>query len=628
MTSTFAGLEIGKRGVMAHENALQVTGHNLSNASTDGYSRQRIELGAMEPVYLPGLNREETPGQIGQGVVVSRIERIRDELLDKRIVAQAGGEGYWGARDPYIRQMEQLYLEVGENSIRSKMDAFWDGWQELANKPADMAGRSALLRRGETLMDGIHERFKGLKTLQKMANEDITLTVDRVNELSRQIAGLNRDIQRIEAQGDRPNDLYDRRDLLTDELSSIIDITVERRDSDEYMIHTKGMILVQGKIGRQFEITSGINTDGYGRITWSDTQEVFAPSEKSGSLSALLELRDGTIKSEIQSLDNMTMNFIDLVNESHRPGYGINGKTGLDFFTEAHFTTNVSGNYDRNGDGEFDSSYIFRINGYNELQENAQIGIEGVITLSASNPANPNETATIPYYPEDTVAELIQRINNAGADVNVRINHEGRLSLKGTPSGNEANPDFVIRRIEDSGMFLADYAGVLQRGQVYDWNQADAVNALAGEAPVFSTAPVANPSAWIDINAAIKSDITSIASGYGENGRPANPGNGDAAQKIASIRNNIVMVGLFGTFDDYFADATGRIGMLGEQAGRATETQNQIMKHLRDMRQSISGVNMDEELSNMIKYQHGYQAAARFVTTVNSMLDVLMRMGA
>jgi flagellar hook-associated protein 1 FlgK len=216
-----------------------------------------------------------------------------------------------------------------------------------------------------------------------------------------------------------------------------------------------------------------------------------------------------------------------------------------------------------------------------------------------------------------------------------RLNRDGRLSLKGTITRNSstvdgapAAPDFVIRHIEDSGMFLADYAGVLERGQVYDWAQADAINALAGDTDQFSTAPVAHPSAWVDINGVLKTELASIASGYGLNGRPANPGNGDAAQAIASIRNNIVMVGRLGTFDDYFADATGRIGMMGEQSERALETQNQIMKRLHELRQSVAGVNMDEELSNMIKYQHGYQAAARFVTTVNSMLEVLMRMGA
>ncbi|MDR3337779.1 MAG: flagellar hook-associated protein FlgK, partial [Treponema sp.] len=621
MTSTFQGIEIGKRGVTAHQQALNITGHNLSNASKEGYSRQRVEMSAFEPIYLPGLNREETPGQIGQGTIISRIERLRDQLLDKRIIAQAGGEGYWTTRDPYVRMMEQAYLEVGGASIRGKMDAFWDSWQELSIYPADMAGRTSVLERGKTLIDGIHERFKAFKGLQDMVEEDIQLTVKRVNNLSREIAGLNRDIQRIEAQGDNPNDLLDRRDLLVDRLSSIIDVTVDNRDPNEFMVHTAGFILVQGQIGRQFDLAPGAENDGYSRITWQDTGDDAHFSD--GSLSALLDLRDKTIQDEIQNLDNMAMNFIDLVNEVHREGYGINGLTGQDFFTEHPFVTNVNGNYDRDGDGEYDSSYIFRMNGANVLESKAQIGLEGRITLSGAS-----GNVQVPYYPTDTVQDLLSRINNSGAEVVARLNRDGMLSLKGTPAEGSiapgGNPDFVIRHVEDSGHFLAGYAGLLAGSgpeAAYDWGGPDAAAALQGGAQSWAVAPTAHPSGWIEVNPALLKDPTSVASGFGENGRPANPGNGEAALAIAAIRNTAVMVGRLGTFDDYFADSVGRIGMLGEQSREALETQNLIMKQLKDMRESVSGVNMDEELAAMIKYQHGYNAAARFITTVNQLYD-------
>jgi flagellar hook-associated protein 1 FlgK len=628
MTSTFMGLEIGKRGVSAHEQALRVTGHNLTNSSTEGYSRQRIEFETFEPIYMPGLNREETPGQLGQGLVVSRISRVRDELLDSQIAAGGGGEGYWEARDPYIRQLDRLYMEVGDNSLRAKMDAFWDGWQEMANHPSSMAPRTALLERGQSLVDGIHHRFDNLKTLQAKADADIRLTVRRINDISKQISGLNKSIQQIEAQGDLPNDLYDRRDLLVDELSKIIGITVDRRDPDEFMIHHGGRVLVQGGIGRQFTMDSGIDSEGYARITWQDTGDLLEPARESGSLAALLEMRDETLNNEIRGLDNLAMNFVDLVNEAHRPGYGIDGKTGLEFFTERHFVTNEQGNYDRNGDGDYDSSYIFRINGTNRLEERSQIGLEGTITLSAAGEAG--SAVQIPYYAEDTVADLITRVNNSGAEVTARLNRDGVLSFKGTVSQNRENPDFVIRHIEDSGRFLEGYAGVLAASGpegAFDWGAPDAVNALAGNAMSYSTAPVAHPSGWLEINGTLKSSPSSIASGYGENGRAANPGNGEAALAIAGIRNTRVMVGNLATFDDYFADAAGKIGILHEQSIMELETHNQMMKQLLDARTSISGVNIDEELSNMIKYQHGYAASARFMSTVNSMLDIVVRLG-
>ncbi|MCL2834597.1 MAG: flagellar hook-associated protein FlgK [Treponema sp.] len=631
MTSTFMPIEIGKRAVDAHQQAINTAGHNLSNINTPGYSRQRVEFTAYDPIYLPGLNREETPGQIGQGTVTARIERVRDELLDKRVIAQAGGEGYWTARDPYIRELENVYLEPGDNSVRSKMDQFWDSWQELSLHPADNAPRMSVIERGKTLVDGINERYTSLKNLQDQTEEDVRMTVARVNDLTRQIAAVNEDIQKVKAQGDSPNDLMDRRDLLTDQLSSIVSITVDQRDPDEYLLHTGGVILVQGRIGRQLDLVK--NTDnGYSDIVWNDTREnlEFTNGDHNGSLGALVDLRDNTIKSEIQTLDNMTMNFIGLVNEVHQKGYGINGRTGLDFFSEYPFVTNVNGNYDRSGNGEFDSSYIFSVSGKNTLENQAQIGLEGNITLSAADGLR-----QVPYFPTDTVADVITRINNSGSEVTARLNSDGYLTMKATPAdsvsaGGRENPDFVIRHIEDSGQFLTGYAGLLRdsgAAGAYSWDRADAVTSLRGDPTDWQVAPIAHPSGWIQVNQAIIQDPGSVAAGFGENGRPANPGNGDAALAIASIRNSEVMVGQFRTFDDYFADSVGRIGLLGEQSGRALETQNLIMKQLEDMRQSVSGVNMDEELANLLKYTHGYNAAARFITTINQMFDTLIRMG-
>jgi len=628
MTSTFMGLEIGRKGVQAHQRALTTVGHNLDNVNTPGYSRQRVEMSAFDPIFLPGLNRAETPGQIGQGVSVERIERVRDELLDRRIVAQASGEGFWTVRDRYIREMEQMYLETGLNSVRSKMDNFWDGWQELSHHASNTEFRNAVVQRGKTLIDGIHNHFHGLSRLQTQVNDDIEITVSRVNDLSRQIAALNGDIQRIKAMGDNPNDLMDRRDLLVDQMSSIIDITVTQTDPDEFMVHTSGHVLVQGQNGRQFDLRKDVDAESFAFIYWRDTGSEMVFSR--GSLGALMELRDVTIEREIKNLDNMTMNFTDLVNEIHRSAYGANGTTGINFFSEHPFVLNVSGNYDRSGDGIFDSTYIYRINGQNALEGQAQPGFEGVITLSASN-----RQVEIPYYSTDTVNDIVTRINNSGAEVVARLNRDGVLSLKATPAelvdGQRVNPDFVIRHIEDSGHFLTGYAGILNESGAagaFTWETADAVTSLRGGPESYAVAPISHPSGWIEVNPALLRDPTSVAAGFGENGRPANPGNGDAAQAIASIRNNQIMVGNFATFDDYFANSIGNIALMGEQSGRSLATENQIMKYLRDWRQSISGVNIDEELANMVRYQHGYNAAARFITTVNSMLDTLInRMG-
>jgi flagellar hook-associated protein 1 FlgK len=618
------GIEIGKRSLGAFQQALVTTGHNLNNAATEGYSRQTVEIATFDPLYVPQANREEVPGQIGQGSTVTSVKRIRDELLDGRIVAQEADVGYWNTRDRYVAMLEAIYTEPADTSIRTQVDMFWDSWQELSLRPDDLAARQAVIERGNTLVDSIKERYRQLESMRTMVDQDIRTTVEQVNDIVAQIAELNEQIEKAEALGDDPNDLYDRRDLLTERLGALIPITVEGRDPDEFQIHTGGQVVVQGKQARRFSAVGDAANDGLAKVVWADTgsDAVFL----GGTLGALVELRDVDIRDEIRTLDTLALTFTDLVNENHRDGYGLNGQTGLDFFQQYPAIDNIAGNYDRDGDGAYDSSYVYRFSGENRLEAQAQVGIAGVITLSG-----PAGDVQVPYYPTDTVADVVARINNSGAEVTARLDREGKLELRGTTASEKGNPDFVIRRVEDSGEFLAGYAGLLRESGpagAYDWGGADAVLALRGGGVDYTVAPLSHPSAWVGVSARIANDPSAVAAGFGQNGAPADSGDGSAAIAIASLRNQPVMVGGPRTFDDFFAESVARMGLKGEQAQRNAETQAQIAKDMRDMRSAISGVNIDEELANMIKFQHGYAAAAKFIQHFDQMLDTIInRMG-
>jgi flagellar hook-associated protein 1 FlgK len=629
LQSTFAGIELGKRSLNAHNQALNTIGHNLANASAEGYSRQRVQLAATDPLYAPDLTREETPGQIGQGVSIQRIERVKDDLLEGRIVSESGLEGYWGTRDRYILQLEQIHNEPSESSVRTQMDKFWDSWQELSLRPSDGAAREAVLSRGDALTGSIRDRYRRLSDFRSVVDGDIRGTVVQVNGLAREIAAVNLEIQKSKAIGDNPNDLMDRRDVLVEKLGHLVPVTVDQRDSDEFMVHVDGLVLVQGKIARGFDLQR-TDEEGYATPSWKDTG--LPASIKGGTLGALLELRDGDAKKELQTLDTMALSFSDLVNETHKAGFGANGKTGLDFFKQWPFVNNVAGNYDRNGDGEFDSTYVYRMTGANALAAQEQIGLAGTIRLSSAGGVNGAGAVTdIAYNPTDTVADLVSRINHAGAEVTARLTRDGKLELRATPAATAGDPSFVVRHVEDSGQFLVGYSGLLRGagpGGAYDWGRADATASLRQEGAEFAVAPIAHPSGWLEVASEIKSDPGSIAAGFGENGKPAGAGDGSAALAIAALRAQSVMVGSLRTFDDHFAEAVARVGLSGERAASASATHDRIGKELRDLRQSMSGVNMDEELANMIKFQHGYEAAAKFVTKVDSMLDTIInRMG-
>ncbi|MFW5842911.1 MAG: flagellar basal body rod C-terminal domain-containing protein, partial [Spirochaetota bacterium] len=360
------------------------------------------------------------------------------------------------------------------------------------------------------------------------------------------------------------------------------------------------------------------------RVVWSYSGE--EAEFRGGKVFSLLEIRDVDVRREIQKLDNLAVNFTNLVNEVHTSGYGLNESTGNRFFVEHPFVIDALGNYDRNGDGGFDSTYLFRVTGANELQAEAQIGIAGTMTL-----AGPNDRTTVEYFPTDTVRDVLDRINNSSAEVVARLDRNGHLSLKGTPASNTENPDFVLRYMEDSGQFLVGYAGILPgtgAENAYNWDQANAALIFPSNETTFEVAPIMHPSGWIAVNPDIAEEPASIVASYGVGDRPGRPGDGRAALDIAALRNQPVMVGQIQTFDDYFSETVAEIGLKGEEAELALRTQNAIMKDLRDTRASISGVNIDEELAQMIKFQHGYNAAARFVTQVDRMLDTIInRMG-
>lgn len=622
MGSTFSGIELGKRSIMANTDAITTAGHNISNADTEGYSRQRVQMKEFDPLYRPDLEREERAGMIGQGVSVQTIERIRDEMLDGRITEQQHLETYWETRSNYYTMIEQIYNEPQDVSIRSNMDKFWESWQELSVHPESHAARQAVVTRGENLTDSIKTKWEGLSGIGKLINGDIEATVKQVNSFSKQIAALNGEIVKSRAMGDNPNDLLDRRDLLVDKLSKLVNITTDTRDADEFLVHVGGQVLVQGGISREFELETVVDNNGYSKLVWADTQN--DASISGGKLGALIELRDVDIRNEIQSLNTMTMNFSDLVNDIHRNAYGANKVTGLDFFTQHSFVENINGNFDRNGDGIADHSYIFRFTGTTKLNPQEQIGLEGTMTLSG-----PSGNVQVAYYPTDTVETVINRINDSNGEVKAYLDRNSNLVLKATTAAAMENPDFVIRHVEDSGFFLTGYSGILRNSGeagAYDFATSDAVNALAQAQ--FSVSPVLNPAGYIEVNSAIRNDVQSVAAAFMDNSGNVNAGDARAAIEIASVRNTKVMIGHERTFDDYFADSVTNVGLKGEQAETNFNSQVAVMNDLRSMRDSISGVNIDEELSEIIKFQHGYNAAAKFISVWDSLIDtVINRLG-
>jgi len=628
MTSTFHGIEMGKRSLITHTQALNTTGHNLNNLNTEGYSRQEIHMQTYPPLYMPDLTRAELPGQLGQGVITANIKRVRDLLIDNRLIFEHKDLGYYEVLNKYIHQMELVYAEPSTlndqgmvNTLRTALNEFMSSWENLSNQPDELAARIELVEKANVLSNSIRHHFEQFTDIRNNVDMEVQDKVTELNQLAQKIAHLNDQILRVEAMKDNPNDLYDKRDLLIDRLSKLADIQISREDKDELILYIGGRMLVQGQKYEQLELVPQADNDGYVDIYWRDGEKV---ALRGGELAGLIDLRDTHLYYEIKKIDSFAANVTDLVNEIHRDGFGINGKTGNNFFVEFPFMTDPLGNFDRNRDGVDDSTYLFRISGSNKLDANDKVGIQGQINING---------VTIDYYATDTVFDIITKINQSDARVNAFLNPQGKLTIKADYQLNNETPDFIIQHLEDNGLFLTGYAGILQaNGQegAYDWQAINQVNNLTADSQ-WAVAPLTHPSAYMKVEDLILNDIGYIAaaSGIDSNGdgiKDISNGVGDSSNslRIASLKHSKVMVGMSLTFDQYFESIITDIGTKGNLAEKGFKAAEVIVNNLENIRKSISGVNIDEEFANLIKFQHGYNATARIISTMDKMIETLI----
>jgi flagellar hook-associated protein 1 FlgK len=218
--STFLGLETALRGLIAGQNSINTTGHNISNADTVGYSRQTAEL-ATTPAFS-----QVGSGQLGTGVTVVQYQRIRDSFLDLQLRAQTMRQGSSQAQQSGLSQIDQALNEPSDTGLSSLLGKYWAAWQSVANQPSDMATRQALVQSSASLANGINTLAGELTTVQSQTQQQETLTLNQVNSVGQQIASLNQSIQAAELGGQQPNDLLDKRDVLIDQLSSLGNTTV------------------------------------------------------------------------------------------------------------------------------------------------------------------------------------------------------------------------------------------------------------------------------------------------------------------------------------------------------------------------------------------------------------------
>ena len=631
MGSTFSTLEIGKRGLAAHQRALQTTGHNISNADNKDYARRRVVLDTADPIYSASLNRANVAGQIGQGSVVSAIERIRDHFLDDRMIETSSLKGFWKTKDQYLNRLEIVYSEPVGTSIRTMMDDFWQSFEELANFPENFAHREVVKEKAIGLQNRVQDTFRKLFQIKSQSNEELISKANLLNVKSENIRTLNERIAKLEALGDNPNDLYDKRDKLIEDLSSMADISTGRNDENEFMVFIEQQILVQGEKANKILLQPNANKEGMTDLYWESTgNEV---KFVKGEIQSLFDIRDRVLTRHMSNLDALALNVMDSINEIHQDGFGINATTNQDFFDIKRLSNNASGGFDEDGDGVNELTTIFRITGKQTLEGNNPIGINGVLTFHT--PDNNETEIKVGYSEKDTVNEVIKRINDSKTGVVAYLNHDKQLSIKATTSLDEPKRDFMIRHLEDSGEFLVGFSGILSASGIagsFNYNRANEINKLQANDQDISFTPYYHISSNFKVSENIVNNVANIAAARGKDIGGTGDYNTANGQKdgsnalliAAALKNNPVMVDYSENFSDFYTAVISELGTARREAKLEFEIQEDVAAELDNLRQSVMGVNLDEEMSNMVQFQHSYNASARMITTFNQMLDIII----
>lgn len=631
MGSTFSGLEVGKRGLSTHQQALHTLGHNISNADNKAYARQRVQMTTADPLYDPALNRAKVAGQIGQGSVASYIERIRDGFIDEKISITITEKNYWSAKEEYLREVEIILAEPQGQTLRNKLDELWSAFEELANFPDESAHRSVVKEKAIGLTSRIEDTFKKLNFLKEQANREVEIKTRELNQLTESIRLLNEKITKLEALGDNPNDLYDKRDKLVEDLSALVDVSIGKSDQDEFMVFIGQQILVQGYKKNEIQLIGNADYEGKLDLFWANTKERVIL--KSGRIQGLIEVRDFILTEKIQHLDSLAINLVDTINSIHRDGFGLNGKTNVDFFDVRTLSSNAFGEYDLNGDGINDTTAIFRVSGKHSLDKDKPLGISGIITLYKND--EKLTPVLIPYSIDDTLGDVIRRINNAQAGVVASLNHDNQLTLKATISEAHPRKNFMIQHLEDSGNLLVGMAGILtSSGQAgaFDARKVGELNKFQAYPEDIQFTPFYHPASHIKLSQEIQNNVNSIAASRGKDiggvqdyNKPHGHKDGSNALLIATaLREKPSMVEYQETFGGFYAYTIAKLGTEAREAKQEAEVRKTLLTEFENLRQSVMGVSLDEEMAQMVQFQQAYNANARVINMQNELLDTII----
>ncbi|UYA61053.1 flagellar hook-associated protein FlgK [Pectobacterium colocasium] len=550
-------------GLKGAQVALSTVSNNISNQAVTGYSRQNA-------ILEQATSSSTSAGYIGNGVNVVSINRQYNEFITNQLRSAQTTSSSVNAYYEQISKIDNL-LASSTTSLSSTIQGFFSNLQNLTSNSGDSSTRQTVLGKAEGLVNQFKVTDKYLRDMDSGLNTQIQSTVGQINSYSNQIASLNNEITKLMGanSGTMPNDLLDQRDLLVDQLNKLVGVDVTVQDGTVYNVALKnGTNLVQAGVSNQLVAISSSSDPARLTIGYKDqTNDVVTLNESTltgGSLGGLISFRTGTLDEARNQLGQLALSFADAFNAQHQEGYDYNGLKGGDFFS---FGKAVALNDSKNGGSAvLTPSYT----NTKEVQAtNYAVKYDGANWQVTRLSDNSKFTATV-----DTS-------DNS-------LNFDGiKMTITGTPTTNDS---FLLKPVND---VITDMSVAIS-----DPNKIAAASVKLDD----SGNPVVDGSG------------NPVFGGVSDNTN---------AKALLALQNEKI-VGGKASVSSAYASLVGTIGNQTSTLKINNTSQQNVVKQLTAEQQSVSGVNLDEEYGDLMRYQQYYIANAQVIKTAQSIFDALL----
>jgi flagellar hook-associated protein 1 FlgK len=586
MSGLVTVLNIAQSALAASQYGMDVTSHNIANVNTNGYSRQRPVFSANQPILSDGV-------VLGQGVGSTQIIKDSNQFIEQQLTQEKSNMESSQEMEYYMQILEGLFNENSEAGLSTMLSDFWNRWHAISNNPSGASERIALYQHSELMVEQMNALDANLMQLETDLTNAVGVGVSKINQMTEEIAQLNDQIVRTEING-VANDLRDQRNAAVSELADYIGIKFFEQDDGSLTILTaRGCVLVSENKSYDLELggDSGdrIKWQGSGGLTVDITDHINA-----GKIDGWLGMRDEVVAKCRLDLDALVNEWIWSVNQQHSQGVGRklfeldSGLTGT-----YQTSTNL-------GDLEFGPKIEFISDGFKLWLEDR------------TDPANPS----IGYVSIDlsgltsssTLSDLAATMNNqltiAGL-TGITVDGTG-TALKFTPAN-----DFAFGFSDDQSNILA----ALGVNTYFDGSGAStiAVNSIMNDTDYVAAGRINVDGSYTsgdNTNALAMTDLQYASR--------------EIAQWTCDRVNGNSEGSATATLESYYHAMVASIGSISSSISRGRDFSEVIVNNLMGLRDSISSVSLDEEMTNLIKFQHAYAAASKLVTVSDEMLATLL----